>query len=119
MKLRNTAIALGIGAATATGLSLLKVNKDLVVGSTTVIVGAGLMIALKDKEDPKISSNDLVDEEGEAEELSDFGKSLMRKAHSEGPLVGKDLLNLVSESDHQPCTNNNSSRSNHKILINF
>ena len=49
MKLRNTLIALGISAATATGLSLLKVNKDLVVGSTAVVVGAGLMIALKDK----------------------------------------------------------------------
>ena len=49
MKLRNTAIALGIGAATATGLSLLKVNKDLVVGSTAVVVVvARLMIALKD-----------------------------------------------------------------------
>ena len=51
MKLRNTAIALGIGAATATGLSLLKVNKDLVVGATAVVVGAGLMISLKDKND--------------------------------------------------------------------
>ena len=38
MKLRNTAIALGIGAATATGLSLLKVNKDLVVGSKKGII---------------------------------------------------------------------------------
>ena len=51
MKLRNTAIVLGIGAATAAGLSLLKVNKDLVVGSTAVVVGAGLMISLKDKND--------------------------------------------------------------------
>ncbi len=51
MKLRNTAISLGIGAATAAGLSLLKVNKDLVVGSTAVVVGAGLTIALKDKND--------------------------------------------------------------------
>ena len=51
MKLRNTAIALGIGAATATGLSLLQVNKDLVVGSTAVVVGAGLMLSLKDKND--------------------------------------------------------------------
>ena len=51
MKLRNTAIALGISAATAAGLSLLKVNKDLVVGSTAVVVGAGLMISLKDKND--------------------------------------------------------------------
>ncbi|AIQ96580.1 tetratricopeptide repeat protein [Prochlorococcus sp. MIT 0801] len=49
MKLRKTLISLGISAATATGLSLLKVNKDLVVGSTAVVVGAGLMIALKDK----------------------------------------------------------------------
>ena len=51
MKLCHTVIALGIGAATATGLSLLQVNKDLVVGSTAVIVGAGLMISLKDKND--------------------------------------------------------------------
>ena len=51
MKLRNTAIAIGIGAATAAGLSLLKVNKDFVVGTTTVVVGAGLMISLKDKND--------------------------------------------------------------------
>ena len=51
MKLRNTAIALGVGAATAAGLSLLKVNKDLVVGSTAIVVGAGLMIALNNKND--------------------------------------------------------------------
>ena len=49
MKLRNTAIVIGISAATAAGLSLLKVNKDLVVGSTSIVVGAGLMLALKDK----------------------------------------------------------------------
>ena len=51
MKLRNTAIALGISAATAGGLSLLKVNKDLVVGSTAVVIGAGLMISIKNKND--------------------------------------------------------------------
>ena len=56
MKLRNTAIALGISAATAAGLSLLKVNKDLVVGSTAVVVGAGLMIALNDKNDLNIKA---------------------------------------------------------------
>jgi tetratricopeptide (TPR) repeat protein len=56
MKLRNTAIALGVGAATAAGLSLLKVNKDFVVGSTAVVVGAGLMIALKDKNDLNIKA---------------------------------------------------------------
>ena len=56
MKLHNTAIALGIGATTAAGLSLLKVNTELIVGSTTVVVGAGLMIALKDKNDRNITA---------------------------------------------------------------
>ena len=56
MKLKNTAIALGVGVATAAGLSLLKVNKDFVVGSTAVVVGAGLMIALKDKNDLNIKA---------------------------------------------------------------
>ena len=52
MKLRNTAIALGVGAATAAGLSLLKLNKDLIVGSTAVVIGAGWMIALREEDDP-------------------------------------------------------------------
>ncbi len=56
MRLRNAAIAIGIGAATAGGLSLLKVNKDFVVGSTAVVVGAGLMIALKDKNDINLNA---------------------------------------------------------------
>jgi tetratricopeptide (TPR) repeat protein len=56
MKLKDTAIALGVGVATAAGLSLLKVNKDFVVGSTAVVVGAGLMIALKDKNDLNIKA---------------------------------------------------------------
>ena len=51
MKLLNSAIALGIGAATAAGLSLLKINKDLVIGSTAIVIGAGMMIALKEKND--------------------------------------------------------------------
>ena len=51
MKLRNTAITLGISAATAAGLSLLKVNKNHIVWSTAVVMGAGLMISLKDKND--------------------------------------------------------------------
>ncbi len=80
MKLRNTAIALGIGAATATGLSLLKVNKDLVVGSTAVVVGAGLMIALKDKEDSNISSGRLT------------GKELLEKVESLGDVSKSDLV---------------------------
>ena len=50
MKPLNAAIALGIGAATAAGLSLLKLNKDFVARSTAVVVGAGLMIALKDED---------------------------------------------------------------------
>ncbi len=49
MKCINTAIALGVGAATAAGLSLMKVNKDFVVGSTALVIGAGLMIALRNK----------------------------------------------------------------------
>ena len=49
MKVLNTSIALGIGAATAAGLSLLNVNKDFVIGSTAVVMNAGLMIALNDK----------------------------------------------------------------------
>ncbi len=56
MKLRNTAISLGVGAATAAGLSLLKVNKDLVLGSTAVVVGAGLMVTLRDKNDLNTST---------------------------------------------------------------
>jgi len=52
MKRHNAAIALGVGAATAAGLALLKVNKDLIVGSTAVVVGAGLMIALRDEDGP-------------------------------------------------------------------
>ncbi len=50
-KLRNTAIAFFVGAATAASLSLLKVSKEHVVGSTAVVVGSGLMIALKDEDD--------------------------------------------------------------------
>ena len=47
MKLRSTAIALGVGAATAVGLSLLKVDKPVVLGSTAVVIGAGLVISSK------------------------------------------------------------------------
>ncbi len=53
MKLRNTAIALGVGAATAASLSLLKVNKDLIVGTTAVVVGTGLIVSLRDKNNLK------------------------------------------------------------------
>ena len=49
MKLRKITFAIGVGAATAIGLSLLKVNQDFVVGSTTVVV-TGLMIALRCKD---------------------------------------------------------------------
>ena len=80
MKLRNTAIVLGIGALTATGLSLLKVNKDLVVGSTAVVIGTGLMIALKDTEDSSISSGRLT------------GKELLEKIQSVGDVSKSDLV---------------------------
>ncbi len=49
MKLLNTAIALGVGVATTASLFVLKVHKDIVVASTAVVAGAGLMIALRDK----------------------------------------------------------------------
>ena len=58
MKLVNTAIALGFGAATAASLSLLKINKDHVIGSTPVVVGAGLMVALRDKNDLNTKARD-------------------------------------------------------------
>ncbi len=58
MKLRNTAIALGVGAATAVGLSLLKVDKPVVIGSTAVVIGAGLIVSSKkqDKGSEKVDS---------------------------------------------------------------
>ena len=59
MKLRNTAIALGVGAATAAGFSLLKVNRDLVVGTTAVVVGAGVDDFFKRKERFKFKSKKL------------------------------------------------------------
>ena len=58
MKLRKIAISIGIGVATAAGLFLLKINKDLVVGTTTVVVGAGLMISLRDKNDQNMQARD-------------------------------------------------------------
>ena len=42
MKLRNTAVALGVSPATAAGLSLLKANKPIIIGSTDVFVAGGL-----------------------------------------------------------------------------
>ena len=58
MKLRNTAITFGISTATAAGLSLLQVNKALVIGSTAVVVGAGLMISLREKNDINTKARD-------------------------------------------------------------
>ncbi len=52
MKLLNITIAFGVGAATAAGISLLKVKKDFVTGSTAVVIGAGLMIVLRNKDGP-------------------------------------------------------------------
>ncbi len=47
MKLLNTAIAIGVGAATAAGLSLLKVDKLVLIGSTAVVAAGGFMVAGK------------------------------------------------------------------------
>ena len=58
MKALNTAIALGIGAATAAGLSLLNVNKDFVIGSTAVVIDEWLMIALNEKNNLNIKVRD-------------------------------------------------------------
>ena len=57
-KLHKTAIAFFVGASIASSLSLLKVSKENIVGFTAVVVGAGLMIALKDKDDLNKKSRD-------------------------------------------------------------
>ena len=51
MNCRRTAITIGVGAATAASLSLLKVNKEIVVGSSAVVIGTGLMIASREEDD--------------------------------------------------------------------
>ena len=52
MKLSNIAISLGIGNLTAASLFFLNVNKNLIIGSTGVaVVGAGLIITLRDQND--------------------------------------------------------------------
>ncbi len=50
MNVRKALITIGVGASTAAGLSLLKVNKEFLIGSTSVTIFASLMIALKDKD---------------------------------------------------------------------
>ena len=50
MKLRNTFIALGVGTVAATSMSILKVNKNFVIGSTAVAIGSGLIMALRDED---------------------------------------------------------------------
>ena len=77
MKLKNTVIALGVGAATFAGLSLLKVDKPVVIGSTAVVVAGGLMIAGRDEKDLNNSS---------------------------GILVGKELLEKIDYRDQKPKT---------------
>ena len=51
IKFRNILIAFWIGLATVACSSLLKINKNLVVGPTVVVIGAGLMIVLREKSD--------------------------------------------------------------------
>ena len=50
MNFRKIAIAIGTGTAISACLSLLKVNKEVVIGSTAVVIGSGLMIALRDED---------------------------------------------------------------------
>ena len=47
MKLRNTAIALGLGVATFSALSLLKVNREAVIGATFVSGSAAFYFSKK------------------------------------------------------------------------
>ena len=58
MKLRKNTIAIGIVAATATGLTLLQVNKNLFIGSSAVFVGSLLMILLRKKNDQNTKTRD-------------------------------------------------------------
>tara|TARA_B100001250_G_C19602278_1_gene701156 strand:- start:120 stop:632 length:513 start_codon:yes stop_codon:yes gene_type:complete len=51
MKLHNAAIALGLGAAQPVGISLLKLNKENILVSFAVVVGAEFMIGLRNKDD--------------------------------------------------------------------
>ena len=44
MKPLVTAIAFGFGAATAICLSLIKVERSVVISSTVVVVGSGLIL---------------------------------------------------------------------------
>ena len=57
-KRRKIAITFFVGASIASSLSLLKFSKENIVGFTAVVVGAGLMIALKDKDDLNKKSRD-------------------------------------------------------------
>ncbi len=47
MKLRNTAIAIGVGTATVVSLSFFKLNQKLVIGSSAVVMGVGWVITLR------------------------------------------------------------------------
>ena len=52
MKLRNLVITLGVAVSTSVCLSLLKVNKEITIGSTTIIITSVLVITLKEKNNP-------------------------------------------------------------------
>ena len=56
MKLRNTAIALGLGVATFSALSLLKVNREAVIGATFVSGSAAFYFSKKNLVYPTILS---------------------------------------------------------------
>ncbi|WP_320664660.1 hypothetical protein [Prochlorococcus sp. MIT 1223] len=83
MKLRNTAIAFGIGAATALGLSLLKVDKLIIVGSTVVVASTGLILSRRKKEQKDIKYQLSEDEWEYVEILRNYDEKLSQKEWQE------------------------------------
>ena len=53
MKLLNTVIAIGIGTATAATLSFFKLSQKIVMGSSALVMGAGLIITFRDNHKSK------------------------------------------------------------------
>tara|TARA_B100000965_G_scaffold151710_1_gene126118 strand:+ start:493 stop:807 length:315 start_codon:yes stop_codon:yes gene_type:complete len=77
MKLRNTAIAIGVGAATFAGLTLLKVEKQVVVNSTAVVLIGGLLLSSGRKRKKELGQGMLTGKEllAKVNELGDVSKS--------------------------------------------
>ena len=96
MKYRTLTFALAVGAATTAGLSLLKVNKPVVIGSTAVVVvvGAGLVISFK-KQDKSSKTIDISSEEVSrsepepttAKEFFERGNNKVTQLDTEGAII--------------------------------